>query len=104
MTDSARNNNGSSYSITWNYTSFTARQKGPIFSNLYIWADKKEQEKADKKAEYHLVTIIFGGLTMFFLMVTIHILTYSLLPLVIGFCFIGFDMVYAVVMAVKNKK
>lgn len=71
---------------------------------MYIWADKKEQEKADKKAEYRLVTVIFGGLTMFFLMDTIHILTSSLLPLVIGFCFIGFDIIYAVVRAVKNKK
>lgn len=31
------------------YTSFTARQKGPIFSNVYIWGGEKDKKKVDKK-------------------------------------------------------
>lgn len=31
------------------YVSFTLRQKGPIFSNTYLWLSKEEREKADKK-------------------------------------------------------
>lgn len=87
------------------YISFTARQKGPIFSNTYIWLSKEQKKKADKKAEYHTVTVIFCGLAMFFLMDTIYVLTLSEIPLVLGFCFIGFDIIYAVVhYLTKNNK
>lgn len=47
------------------YASFTARQKGPIFSNVYIWGSEKDKKKVDKKAEYHFVTVIFGCLAVF---------------------------------------
>lgn len=42
------------------YVSFTARGKGPILSNTYLFAVQKEREKIDKKAEYHMVSVVFG--------------------------------------------
>lgn len=77
------------------YTGFAARQKGPVLSNTYLWLSKEQRKHADKKAEYRLVTVIFLGLTLFCLMETLYILTYFLPFLILGFCFIGFDVVYA---------
>ncbi len=86
------------------YTSFAARQKGPILSNTYLWLSKEERKMADKKAEYHLVTVIFGGLTMVFLMETIYIFTLLKITHTIGFCFIGFIVIYAIFDTVKSRK
>lgn len=86
------------------YTSCTARQKGPILSNTYIWLSKEERKHVDKKAEYHLVTVIFGGLTGYLLMNTIYIFTSSTLFLIIGFLFLAFDMIYAIVDAVRTNR
>ena len=47
------------------YASFTARCKGPILSNPWIWMTKEERQKelakVDIKAEYRQLTIICGG-------------------------------------------
>lgn len=57
------------------YVSFTAREKGPIISNSYAWLTKEQREKADKKAEYKLLTIICSGISATFAFLTIHIFT-----------------------------
>jgi hypothetical protein len=57
------------------YVSFTLRGKGPILSNTYIYSSKKEREKIDKKAEYKLVSIIFGGLAISFSLLTLYTFT-----------------------------
>ena len=50
------------------------------------------------------VAVIFGGLTAFFALETVHILTLSKIPFVFALCALGCDMVYAVADAVKSGK
>lgn len=57
------------------YASFTARKKGPILSNRYLWASKEERAKLDKEAEYKLLTIIFAGLSVIFVLAAMSIFT-----------------------------
>ena len=70
----------------------------------YRWKGKAERRRADKRAEYRLVAVIFGGLTAFFALETVHILTLSKIPFLLALCALGFDMVYAVADAVKSGK
>ena len=86
------------------YTAFAARGRGPILSHTYLWKGKAERRRADKRAEYRLVAVIFGGLTAFFALETVHILTLSKIPFLLALCALGFDMVYAVADAVKSGK
>jgi len=52
------------------YVSFTARCKGPILSNPWIWMSKEERErelaKVDIKAEYRQLTIALSGVALAF--------------------------------------
>lgn len=86
------------------YVSFTARCKGPIFSNTYLWLSKEEREKADKKKEYKLVTVIFSGLSAFFALDAIYIFTLSKAALILGFCIMAFIIIYAIIDAVKSQR
>ena len=86
------------------YVSFTARKKGPILSNTYIWLSKKEQEKADRNAEYKLVTIIFSGLAIAFLFLTIYIFTFWKWMFVFMCISIVFVMIYAILDSIKTNK
>ena len=56
------------------YVSFTARKKGPVFSNTYLWASKEERERT-KNDEYRLVTIVFGCLALVFALLSLYIFT-----------------------------
>ena len=62
------------------YVSFTARGKGPIFSNTYVWLSKEEQAKTDRKAEYRQVTVIYGCMAAMFALLALQILTDWLWP------------------------
>ncbi len=86
------------------YVSFTARGKGPILSNTYIWLSKQERDKVDKKPQYKLVTIIFGCLALVFALMALHIFTLWKWPYVIMWFFIAFVIIYAIVDAVKSEK
>ncbi len=57
------------------YAFFTSRGIGPILSNSYLWLSQEEREKADKKAEYRMLTRIFGGLALAFGMLAINLFT-----------------------------
>lgn len=57
------------------YASFTARCKGPILSNTYLFLGKEERERADKKAEYKLVTIVFSCISAIFALLALQIFT-----------------------------
>lgn len=78
------------------YVSFTLRQKGPIFSNTYLWLSKEEREKADKKAEYRLVSVVFGLLALAALSEGMFALTDMKLFSYIGVVFIAIDLFYAI--------
>ncbi|MDZ5000940.1 DUF3784 domain-containing protein [Clostridium perfringens] len=86
------------------YVSFTIRCRGPIFSNSYLWLSKEERKKADKKAEYKLVTVVFACLAAVFALLSLHIFTLWKLPYILMWFVIGFVIVYAIVDAVKTEK
>ena len=52
--------------ILFIYVFFAVRCKGPILSNTYLFASEKERSKIDKKAEYHMVSVVFGILATIF--------------------------------------
>ena len=56
------------------YTFFAAQCKGPILSNSYLLLSKEERMRADKKAEYKLVTVVFGCLAAAFALLALWIL------------------------------
>lgn len=85
------------------YISFTARKKGPIFSNTYIWGSKAEREKADRNAEYRLVTVVFGSLSAAFAFMTGYVFTYWGVLYLFMWLALLFAAVYAVVSTVKKK-
>lgn len=78
------------------YVSFTARCKGIILSNTYLFASKEEREKLDKKAEYHLVTVVFTCLATIFAGMTVFIFTEWKWSLYVVFALIVFVMIYAI--------
>lgn len=86
------------------YVSFTARGKGPIFSNSYIWASQQEREKINKKAEYKLLTIIVSGLAVMFSFLAIYTFTESMLALIVVVLSVVFVIIYAIVDTVRCSK
>lgn len=84
------------------YVSFTARQKGPILSNSYLWLSEEEKKKADTRAEYRLITRVFGGLALIFAMLTLNIFTSWKWTLIVMWVLIVGVVVYAVYDSVKS--
>lgn len=84
------------------YVSFTARQKGPILSNSYLWLSKEEKKKADVKAEYRLMTKVFGGLALIFAMLTLYIFTSWKWSLMVMWILMAIVIVYAVYDSIKS--
>lgn len=84
------------------YVFFTARNRGPIFSNTYILLTKEERKKADKKAEYKLVTVVFGCLSVTFGLLTVNILTSWTWAYILMWISIGFVIIYAIVNSIKT--
>lgn len=85
------------------YSLFTSKEKGPILSNTYLWATSEEQKKMNKKAEYRLVTVVYGILGMIFLLLTIRTLSsWSWINYIIG-VLIAVEIIYVIVSAIKSK-
>lgn len=61
--------------VLYIYVSFTVKGKGPILSNTYLFASKEERKKIDKKAEYRMVSVVFGIFATIFAFLTVFILT-----------------------------
>ena len=59
--------------ILFIYVSFTVRCKGPVLSNTYLFASEEERSRMDKKAEYHMVSVVFGILAVIFAFLTVYI-------------------------------
>lgn len=90
--------------ILFIYVSFTVRGKGIILSNTYLFASKEERDKIDKKAEYHLVSVVFGILAAIFAFLTAYIITSREICLYIVFALCVCDIVYAVKESMKSEK
>lgn len=84
------------------YASFTARKKGPILSNSYLWASKEKRAKLDKDTEYRLVTVIYGCISMIFALSTLHIFTGWQWALILMYFLLVFVVIYAIVHTIKN--
>lgn len=85
------------------YAAFAACQKGPILTNTYLILNKEARRRADKKAEYRLAAIVFGGLSVIFAFLALAILTdwnWPYIPVGILSLFI---IVYAIADAVKTE-
>lgn len=85
------------------YAYFTARKKGPILSNAYLWTSKKEREKIDRDAEYKLMTVIYGGLAVVFLLATISVFTkweWASILMIVGCVWLT---IYAIIYEVKRR-
>lgn len=86
------------------YVSFTIRGKGPILSNSYIYASKTEKEKIDKKSEYKLVSIVFSGLAIAFLFLTLYSFTLSKQFYILFWCAVFIVAMYAIIDSIKTIK
>lgn len=84
------------------YSFFTARGKGPVFSNRYIWLSKAEKEKVDKKAEYKLVSVISGSICAAFIFITVNIFTELTWALYAEWAALAFAIIYAVVDGIRR--
>ena len=78
------------------YVFFTARGKGPILSNTYLFASKQERERLDRKAEYRLVTIVFSFLGTVFASLTAFILTEHSVFLFLALALVVCVVIYAI--------
>ncbi len=84
------------------YFVLVLHQKGPILTNTYIWATKQQREQINKKAEYRLLSVIIGGLTVAALFETLYIFT-ALTPFFVCFWItLGLVLAYAIYDAVKT--
>ena len=86
------------------YAVLASRKKGPIFSNTYIFLSPEEKKRADKAAEYKLVTVIFAGLSGVFALLALNIFTGWKWAYILMWAAVVFVVVYAVADAVKTEK
>lgn len=90
--------------ILFIYVSFTVRCKGPVLSNTYLFASKEERNKIDKKAEYHMVSVVFGILATIFAFLTVYILTSWNMCLYIVYALFLCVIVYAIKESIKSER
>ena len=86
------------------YCIFMLCEKGPIFTNRFIWSSEAEKKTFDKKAEYRLASIVYGTLALFFALETIYVFTLDMRILIVGFSFIGLHFIYLIINAVKSQR
>lgn len=86
------------------YVSFTARCKGPILSNGWIFLTEEQKKREDKRPHYKLVSIVFGGLALAFGFIALDIFTGWSWCSVVSVLLIVAVLVYAIADAVKTEK
>ena len=84
------------------YSAMAFMNKGPILTNAVIWLSESEREKVDKKAEYRLAAVIFGGLSLAMAFETVYVFTYNKLAFCMMWICLVFDMGYAIWDAVRK--
>lgn len=81
---------------------FQNKETGPVFTNTFLYATRKERETMDKKPEYRLarnVFIMFGAvffLVTLYALLSLRWLIYPVIALIVVI------IVYAIVYSVKN--
>lgn len=86
------------------YTFFAMQRKGPVLSNTYLWATPEERKRIDIKAEYKLVSVVFGSMAAAFALLSVHIFTQRKWARVAMWIVLAFVMYYAVAETVKTGK
>jgi len=84
------------------YSVMAFMNKGPILTNAVLWLSTTEREKVDKKAEYRLAAIIFGGLSLAMAFETVYVFTYNKWAFLLMWVCLIFDAVYAIADAVRK--
>ena len=84
------------------YSVMAFMNKGPILTNAVLWLSQAEREKVDKKAEYRLAAIIFGGLSLAMAFETVYVFTYNKWAFLLMWVCLIFDAVYAIADAVRK--
>ena len=72
-------------------------------SNTYLFASEEERSRMDKKAEYHMVSVVFGILAVIFAFLTVYIITSWEGCLYIALVLFACVIVYAVKESVKSR-
>ena len=85
------------------YISFTARKKGPIFTNTYLLFSEEERQKMniDKDAEYRLVTVICSLIGAALIMGAIYAFSDRNLFFALSIACLVAAVIYAVYSAIK---
>ena len=86
------------------YVSFTARGKGPILSNAWIFLTPEQKKREDKRPHYKLVTVVFGMLALALVFLTLQVLTDKSWCGIVAGVLIAADLIYAIADAVKTEK
>ncbi len=79
-------------------------RKGPILSNTYLWLSKDEKKRADKEAEYKLITVVFGLIAASFALLAVYIFTDGKAFLIAAFIVLAVNVIYAISESVKTEK
>lgn len=86
------------------YACMASKERGPLFSNTYLWATPEEREKMDKKPEYKLVSRVFGGLSIVFIMNGIALLTQVYEFAIAAVALMGVIIIYSIIDTVRTSK
>ena len=91
--------------LCWVYISFTARCKGPILSNPWIFMSKKERDKelakVDIKAEYRQLTVVFACMGLIFGYIGVSLFLTFQMPMFPIYALVAFVIIYAIGSSVK---
>ena len=53
---------------------FQAKERGPVFTNAYLFASKEERERLDRTPEYRLAKTVFLVFGIVFLILSVEVL------------------------------
>jgi len=86
------------------YAFFTARGKGPILSNGWIFLTPEQKKRENKKEHYRFVTVVFGVLAGAFALIALGVLTEWVWPSIASGILILFDLIYAIAVSIKAER
>lgn len=84
------------------YVSFAIRQKGPVLTNTYLWSSDKEKKTINKAEEYHIASVVFSCLAVFFALDTLYVFTLNSVYLVSALVIMGLIFIYCIFKATRR--
>ena len=86
------------------YAGFAAFGKGPILTGSYLFLSKEEKKKADKKAEYRVLTVVCGCIAIAFALLALRAFTLKPWPMQLIWLPALFAFVYVITDGVVTKR